>query len=574
MPPVITQQPSNQTVIAGQTAMFSVGASGAAPLSYQWMFNQTNIAGATNASLILTNVQVGQAGIYAVRVTNPFDSTPSSNALLTVILPVTNCVTAFPGLVSWWPAEGNADDAMGTNNGTLVGGVSYAGGEVGRAFQLDGTSGYVVVPADGSLNVGTNSGFTIEGWINPSDVSAQHPVVEYKFDGVASGVHLWLTSGGVGSLFANIMDVNNGAHYITSAPGMVRTNLFQHIALTYNKSAGIASFYYNGSVVVTTNLGVFTPKTTTDLLLGRRIDASSGFYYKGILDEISLYNRALSSSEIAVIYQAGIYGKCPLEPLTIWSQPNHRAVLLGCYALFGVAAEGTGPLTYQWWKDGFILNLQTNNTLLLTNVQTPDFGNYRVVISDAFGSVTSAPALLSLGHPPVALPDVIQRFAAGGVRINAFNLVTNDTDADGDFLRVIAVSTNGAAGGVVGLTNNWIYYAPLAGGSSTDTTSTDTFTYVVDDGGCGTDVGTVTVQIKPDSLEPLNLGADNLNNGSALVRFDGVPGSTYRILYTDSLTAPNWQTLTSLTADGFGVCQFVDGSPTNVPGRFYRAVRP
>jgi hypothetical protein len=96
----------------------------------------------------------------------------------------------------------------------------------------------------------------------------------------------------------------------------------------------------------------------------------------------------------------------------------------------------------------------------------------------------------------------------------------------------------------------------------------------VDDGGCGTDVGTVTVQIKPDNLQPLNFGADNLNNGSALVRFDGIPGSIYHVLYSDSLTPPNWKTLTSLTADSFGVCQFVDWSPTNAPMRFYRAVQP
>jgi len=330
------------------------------------------------------------------------------------------------------------------------------------------------------------------------------------------------------------------------------------------------TIYLNGLVVAQQNLGTnFIPQTSYNLYLGRRIiDPAQASQWAG-LDEISLYNRALSSNEIAAICQAGINGKCSPNPLTILGQPNHRAVLLGCYALFGVFADGSGPLTYQWWKDGSILNLQTNNALLLTNVQTRDFGNYSVVVSDAFGSITSTPALLSLGHPPVAHPDILQRFAAGGVRINAYDLVTNDTDADGDVLRVTAVSASSSAGGVVGLTNNWIYYAPPAGGASTDT-----FTYVVDDGGCGTDVGTVTVQIKPDSLQPLNFAADNRNDGSALVRFDGVPGSTYRVLYTDSLTAPNWQVLTNLTADSFGVCEFVDGSPANLPARYYRAVRP
>jgi hypothetical protein len=291
--------------------------------------------------------------------------------------------------------------------------------------------------------------------------------------------------------------------------------------------------------------------------------------WAGSLDEFSIYNRVLSSNEIAAIYNAGINGKCVPEPLETSVLPGHKAVLLGCNTAFGAYADGSGTLTYQWWKDGLLLNTRTNNILLLTNVQTPDFGNYRAVVSDAFGSVTSSPVLLSLGHPPVAHPDVIERFANGGVRLSAANLVANDTDADGDFLTVTAVSSIGTAGGVVGLTNGWIYYAPPAGGSSTDS-----FTYVVDDGGCGTDVGTVTVQIKPDSLQPLNLGADNPNDGSALVRFDGVPGATYRVLYTDSLTSPHWQTLTTLTADSFGVCQFVDWPPPNAPTRYYRAVRP
>jgi hypothetical protein len=568
MPPVITLQPTNQTVLAGQTTMFSAGASGTSPLSYQWMSNQVNIAGATNTSLILPDVQPGQAGIYAVRVTNLYGSTLSSNALLTVIPPATNCITAFPGLVSWWPAEGNAEDAVGANNGTLVGGVSYAGGEVGRAFQLDGTSGYVSIPASSSLNIGTGSGVTIEGWINPNNPTQKGmPLVEWDYGG-ADGLQLWISAlAGGGDLYADVKDSTGVHHQIYSANGLISNGVFQHVALTYDKGSGVALLYINGVQVASTNFGNITPQTTYPCYLGLRTYTAEK--YGGLLDEISLYNRALSSNEMALIYQAGINGKCPPDPLTIWSQPHHRAVLLGCYALFEVLAEGSGPLTYQWSKDGFAMNLQTNYTLLLTNVQTPDFGNYNVVVSDAFGSVTSSPALLSLGHPPVAHPDVIQRFAAGGVRIDAFSLVTNDTDADGDFLTVTAVSTNSTAGGVVGLTNNWIYYAPPAGGGSNDT-----FTYIVDDGGCGTDVGTVTVQIKPDNLQPLNLGADNLNNGSALVRFDGMPGSTYHVLYSDSLTPPNWKTLTSLTADSFGVCQFVDWSPTNAPSRFYRAVQP
>ena len=85
-PPSIATQPTNQTVTVGGTATFSVTASGTPPLSYQWNFNGTNIGGATNTTLTLTNVQASQAGNYAVLVTNLFGSILSSNAVLTVTL--------------------------------------------------------------------------------------------------------------------------------------------------------------------------------------------------------------------------------------------------------------------------------------------------------------------------------------------------------------------------------------------------------------------------------------------------------------------------------------------------------
>jgi uncharacterized delta-60 repeat protein len=83
-PPIITNQPVNQTVLAGGTATFTVLADGAPTLGYQWNFNGTNLAGANNATLTISNVQSCQAGNYAVLVTNNFGSVVSSNAVLTV----------------------------------------------------------------------------------------------------------------------------------------------------------------------------------------------------------------------------------------------------------------------------------------------------------------------------------------------------------------------------------------------------------------------------------------------------------------------------------------------------------
>ena len=82
--PVITQQPADETVVVKGTAQFTVAAVGTKPFAYQWSFNTTNIDGATNATLTLTNVQFDQAGTYAVVITNIYGPTQSSNATLTV----------------------------------------------------------------------------------------------------------------------------------------------------------------------------------------------------------------------------------------------------------------------------------------------------------------------------------------------------------------------------------------------------------------------------------------------------------------------------------------------------------
>ena len=89
VPPAITHQPQSLTVTQGQTAAFSVGASGTAPISYQWSFNGTNVSGANNATLTLTNVQTNLAGNYAVVLTNLAGSVTSAVATLSVLVPPT-----------------------------------------------------------------------------------------------------------------------------------------------------------------------------------------------------------------------------------------------------------------------------------------------------------------------------------------------------------------------------------------------------------------------------------------------------------------------------------------------------
>jgi hypothetical protein len=104
VPPLIITQPQSQTVIQGQNAFFSVVASGTSPLNYQWKFNNAVLAGATNSTLSLTNVQINSNnGSYRAVVSNGGGSATSVNALLTVITPI---ITLSTSAGSSWSGNG------------------------------------------------------------------------------------------------------------------------------------------------------------------------------------------------------------------------------------------------------------------------------------------------------------------------------------------------------------------------------------------------------------------------------------------------------------------------------------
>jgi hypothetical protein len=218
--------------------------------------------------------------------------------------------------VSWWAGEGNANDSQGASNGILEGGVTFDAGAVGKAFSFNGTDADVKVPAGPSLDVGSGTGLTVEAWINPSDISVQHPIVEWNdiTDDPPYGAHLWLSVGGpwhIGCIYANLVDTSGMSHLLTSSADVVKPNAWQHVALTYDKGTGTALLYCDGEQVAQAFLGNFTPQTSWDLYLGFRPAGGpgAGNRFVGQMDEVTLYNRALSAAEIQAIYAAGGAGK-------------------------------------------------------------------------------------------------------------------------------------------------------------------------------------------------------------------------------------------------------------------------
>ena len=226
-----------------------------------------------------------------------------------------SCTPPPPQMVAWWPGEDNATDIIGGNNGTLQNGTTFGAAMVRRGFVFDGVDDLVRVPASPSLDVGLANGFTIDAWIKPANVAIHGPLVEWSGDfgePAGDGVHFYASTGS-GNLFANIVDTNRSHHGIQSAPGVITNGTFQHVALSYDKTTGIAVLYRNGIPVANSNLGIFTPKTSKKIFLGARVTdvyGDPGYRYNGILDEVEIFNRALSQAEINAIYNAGGAGKC------------------------------------------------------------------------------------------------------------------------------------------------------------------------------------------------------------------------------------------------------------------------
>jgi len=215
------------------------------------------------------------------------------------------------GLVALWSGEGNANDSVGGNNGQLVGSVGFMPGKVGQAFNFN--NAMVQISASPALDVGKGNGFTFECWIKPVSVTQQMLIAEYE---KAIGTYDWADVGfnfGIhasSELVYNLVDdtANHSAHEIITPPNLLVANVWQHIALTYDKASGIAVIYINGAVAVQSNLGSFTPQTGFPyLLIGARTTFGSASnlqdVFSGGVDEIGIYNHALSASEIQAIYE-------------------------------------------------------------------------------------------------------------------------------------------------------------------------------------------------------------------------------------------------------------------------------
>jgi uncharacterized repeat protein (TIGR02543 family) len=215
------------------------------------------------------------------------------------------CLPFPAGLVSFWPGAGNANDIFGTNDGILLNGATFTAGKVGGAFNLDGVDDYVSVPNAANLNP---SSITIEAWIKcPSPVDYSRVVDKFD-DATITGYGLGLhTNGTMRCDFGR----GGGIYGTVQNPIVVNDGAWHHVAAVLTDNVQI--LYVDGVAGPNGAVPAVALATSQPLLIG--LDpCCGGRYFRGGIDEVAIYNRALSASEIQTLYATGSAGKCVPPP--------------------------------------------------------------------------------------------------------------------------------------------------------------------------------------------------------------------------------------------------------------------
>ncbi len=384
--PAITTQPLGKSLSYYNSFSLSVSANGIAPLSYQWKKDGTPIDGATSTTYSRAAAVTADAGKYTVTITNAIASVTSYEAIVTVAAPVLTVLMSSP-----------------TDRSVVVG--------ASTVFEVTYTSGNGVGPL---VLQWYKDGVAI-----PSATGSQYTIKEAKDSD--AGSYVVKIVGAAGTVASSVAKL-----VVTSAP-QAPTIIVQPLPQT----------------VVAGQSVTFTVSAngTTPLKYGWSRDGKP-FSSIGVEPSatLTLGNLQASDAGLVTVVVSNAYGTVTstaakltvvMDPsvLGIATQPVAQTVVAGSSASFSVTANGIGPFTYQWKRDGASISGATNAALNLTNVQTGDAGSYTVLVSNTMGSVTSAGAYLTVTPaqtvPVISVPPVSQSVTVGGsasFRVNAIGM--------------------------------------------------------------------------------------------------------------------------------------------------------
>jgi hypothetical protein len=503
-PTVSAISPASAARFVGFPFTLSAAAGGSSPLTYFWKLGGTVVQAGTSSSYSVASPTVGNAGTYTVVVSNETSVTVTSAPAVVTITPipsgyVSNAIFSGPiayyrlGETSGTIANDYVGGHSGTYNNATPGADGYSVIDPDKATSFSGVDSYVG-SIDGStvLNFPGHSQFSIECWVNAPAGQTDEATIIAKGIGNTGTTRTEQFSLDVAAGNYRFFFVRNGN--IVECDASVGPNgTWQHLVAVYDGQnllgGGTNMYLYVNGVQSGSLQNLNGPNlTTTAISIGSKRLGNQPPYegtFNGTVDEVAIYNTALSASTINAHYAAA-YGS-NLKPF-ISLQPQNTTNYAGLPSTLSVSAAGTVPLSYQWKKNTVDIGGATDSSLSFIPLTSGDQGSYSVSIVNPVGSTNSATVFLAVLPPPVSPPSI-----PGLVLHMPFDNNLNDTSGHGNNGTGLHSTTNVATGGgstntvapgpanggffeyTPGTLGQGLHFATQAGTNATSTVGTNTY---------------------------------------------------------------------------------------------------
>ncbi|HKB27993.1 MAG TPA: LamG domain-containing protein [Candidatus Limnocylindrales bacterium] len=258
--------------------------------------------GATGSSAPTVPVTASPAAVTSEPV-----ATPGGQATTQPIASqAATCVARPSGLVAWWRAENDAKDALGAHDGALQAGAGFIDGKVGRAFSFDGATQYVSVPSAAALQ--RKTGITLEGWVYANGAPNGYAGIAGTWDDNTGSFRtylFWVLNG----TLEFIVSPDGGSYNRVDDVKPLPTGQWVHVAATYDGTT--IRLYRDGAEVGSLAAAGGIAINDKPFLIGLTEGGSVGpNFWKGGIDELAIYDHALTGTDIVAIHAAGSAGKC------------------------------------------------------------------------------------------------------------------------------------------------------------------------------------------------------------------------------------------------------------------------
>ena len=282
-----------------------------------------------------------------------------------VSVTVSNTTTAPSGLVAGYAFNETigttASDASGNGlNGTLTNGPTWSTGKYGGAVNLDGVNDYVDLGNPVALRI--TGSMTVTGWINSSAFPRDDATIVSKRDSNNSGFQLDTTVDrglrGIGFKLTG----NSGGDMFRYGATALQLNTWYHVAGVYNAASGTLNVYLNGQLDNGALVGTVVTSqqnSTQNVNIGRR-SGNSGYEFAGRVDDVRIYNRALTAAEIQTVMNISLGGSSSdsTPPAITISSPANNAQLSGIVTVTADANDNVGVTGVQFLVDGVNTGVQ------------------------------------------------------------------------------------------------------------------------------------------------------------------------------------------------------------------------